>query len=324
MGTSSLSSDIYTIFRSIQGQLEKIFEIDVNNKEYKEYKNDEKYEKLIAINTEADVKGAYKLDFLFTENKGKKTEIREEFIKKLYYFSEKFLTTQNRKLLILLDSIDQLDIQNNQLEWFFTILPKNVKIVYSVLKDYKNIFPAIKKVINSYENIYEIRPIKIEEAQKILNSYMKTFDRRLTESQQNLINKMIERLIDISPLQIKLISNITSKWKSSFEIPNEFLECKNLIDIIKYHLRTIEKNTFDNEILFKRCLFYFTLFEYRGISENELEDILSIDDEVLTSIFVHHHPPVRRFPMSLWYRIKYELKDFITNKVTDDVAVVAW
>ena len=39
MGTSSLSSDIYTIFRTIQGQLEKIFEIDVNSEEYKEYKN---------------------------------------------------------------------------------------------------------------------------------------------------------------------------------------------------------------------------------------------------------------------------------------------
>jgi hypothetical protein len=38
---------------------------------------------------------------------------------------------------------------------------------------------------------------------------------------------------------------------------------------------------FDNEILFKYCLFYLTLFEYRGITENEMEDILSIEDEVL-------------------------------------------
>ena len=67
-----------------------------------------------------------------------------------------------------------------------------------------------------------------------------------------------------------------------------------------------------------------TLFEYRGISENELEDILSIDDNVLESIFVKHHPPVRRFPMALWYRIKYELKDYITHKMTDDTSVIAW
>ncbi len=38
---------------------------------------------------------------------------------------------------------------------------------------------------------------------------------------------------------------------------------------------------FDNEILSKYCLFYLTLFEYRGITENEMEEILSIKDEVL-------------------------------------------
>ena len=89
-------------------------------------------------------------------------------------------------------------------------------------------------------------------------------------------------------------------------------------------LGDIEKNVFDNEILFKHCLFYLTLFEYRGISENELEDILSIDDEVLDSIFVHHHPPVRRFQIGLFSRLKYELKDYIINKVTDDQPVIAW
>ena len=76
--------------------------------------------------------------------------------------------------------------------------------------------------------------------------------------------------------------------------------------------------------IIKHCLFYLTLFEYRGISENELEDILSIDDKVLESIFIHHHPPVRRFPMALWYRMKYELKDYITHKMTDDTPVIAW
>ena len=80
---------------------------------------------------------------------------------------------------------------------------------------------------------------------------------------------------------------------------------------------------FDNEIIFKHCLFYLTLFEYRGISENELEDILSIDDKVLESLFIKQHPPVRRYLMALWYRIKYELKDYITLKMTDDVPVIA-
>ena len=89
-------------------------------------------------------------------------------------------------------------------------------------------------------------------------------------------------------------------------------------------LGDIEKNVFDNEILFKHCLFYLTLFEYRGITENELEDILSIDDEVLDTIFVHNHPPLRRFQIGLFSRLKYELKKYITDKTTDDQYVIAW
>ena len=203
-------------------------------------------------------------------------------------------------------------------------MPKNVKIIYSVLKDFKNIFENLKKEIKNEGNVLEILPLEKEQAKIILSSYMNATNRKLTNKQEISINNMINGIKDVTPLLIKLIFDIVSKWKSSYEISDEFLDCKNSIDVIKYLFRTIEKDTFDNEILFKRCLFYLTLFEYRGISENELEDVLSIDDEVLTSIFVHHHPPVRRFPMSLWYRIKYELKDFITNKMTDDVLVVAW
>ena len=308
LGTSASSSDIYSIFKSIQEQLETIFEIDTSNREYQEYK----------------AKGNFGGNILIIDENHEDNKKKEDFKNKLHYFSEKCLKAQNKHLVILLDSIDQLNEKNHNLKWFFNEVPKNVKIIYSVLKDFKNIFENLKKEIKNEGNVLEILPLEKEQAKIILSSYMNATNRKLTNKQEISINNMINGIKDVTPLLIKLIFDIVSKWKSSYEISDEFLDCKNSIDVIKYLFRTIEKYTFDNEILFKRCLFYLTLFEYRGISENELEDVLSIDDEVLTSIFVHHHPPVRRFPMSLWCRIKYELKDFITNKMTDDVLVVAW
>jgi len=308
MGTSASSSDIYLIFKSIQQQLEIIFEIDPNNTEYQYYTSKGKFGRNI---------------FEFDEN-NENAKKRDEFKNILHYFSEKYLKVRNKQLIILLDSIDQLNVKNYDLKWFFTELPNNVKIIYSVLKDFKQIFESLKKQIKNEGNILEILSLQKEDAKTILSSYMNASNRKLSDRQEISINIMIDGIKDVTPLLIKLIFDIVSKWKSSYEIQDEFLECKNSIDIIKYLFRSIEKDMFGNEILFKRCLFYLTIFEYRGISENELEDVLSIDDEVLTSIFVHHHPPVRRFPMSLWYRIKYELKDFITNKMTDDVFVVAW
>ena len=246
----------------------------------------------------------------------------DSFRNKLNYISKRCL--KNNRLIILLDSIDQLSKENYGLYWFFNDLPKGIKIIFSVLNNYENILERLKKEIEKEENILELKPFTLDEAKEMLHSYLKASNRQLTTKQKKTVDKMIENLNGPIPLQIKLIYDIVSNWKSSFDPPDEFTKCKTSIEIIKYLFNKIEKEVFDNEILFKHCLFYLTLFEYRGISENELEDILSLDDKVLTSIFIKHYPPVRRFPMGLWYRIKYELKDYITHKMTDDIPVIAW
>ncbi|CAF2592866.1 unnamed protein product [Rotaria sp. Silwood2] len=55
-----------------------------------------------------------------------------------------------------------------------------------------------------------------------------------------------------------------------------------------------------------------------GLSEFEIEDILSLDDEVLQSIFVHYLPPFKlfRIPSTLWIRVrngKHLLENDIDN-----------
>ena len=50
---------------------------------------------------------------------------------------------KNSQLIILLDSIDQLSKENYNLNWLLTRLPKNVKIVLSVLSNYENISDAV-------------------------------------------------------------------------------------------------------------------------------------------------------------------------------------
>ena len=284
MGISKLSSTISSVFTSIQQQLEFIFKINIQDEEYKK---------------------------------------AERFRDKLIYFSIKHL--KNNRLIILLDSIDQLSKGDYDVYWFFKDLPKGIKIIFSVLNNYENILERLKIEIKREENILELKPFTLKESKEMLHTaYLRASKRQLTTEQKKAVDIMIKNINGPIPLQIKLIYDIVSTWKSSFDPPDEFIKCKTSIEIIKYLFNRIEKEVFDNEILFKHCLFYLTLFEYRGISENELEDILSLDDKVLTSIFIKHHPPVRRFPMGLWYRIKYELKDYITHKMTDDIPVIAW
>ena len=76
-------------------------------------------------------------------------------------------------------------------------------------------------------------------------------------------------------------------------------------------------------MLFSRAVIYMSSFQ-NGISENEIEDVLSLDDDVLYDIFEFHAPPVRRLPISLWSRIKHDLRGYMVEKELDGTRVIYW
>jgi len=48
-----------------------------------------------------------------------------------------------------------------------------------------------------------------------------------------------------------------------------------------------------------------------GLSDSELEDILSCDDEVLNDVYVYWTPPMRRLPPLLLVRLKTDLQQYV-------------
>ena len=42
-----------------------------------------------------------------------------------------------------------------------------------------------------------------------------------------------------------------------------------------------------------------------GLSESELDDVLSLDDEVLNSVYTFWEPPIRRIPPNMWTRYQF-------------------
>ena len=48
-----------------------------------------------------------------------------------------------------------------------------------------------------------------------------------------------------------------------------------------------------------------------GLTETELEDILSCDDDVLNDVYQYWTPPVRRLPALLVVRIKADLNHYL-------------
>ena len=293
MGTSRMSSNIENVFKTVINQLKLI--LSITNDEFDKCFIEE-----------------------FDERKKEYSNVKQLEVQ-LKVISDKL--KENEKLIIFLDSIDQLNPDDFTLAWYFNNLPKRVKLIYSVIKDYKGIYAKLNTMVSN-KNCFEIKNLNKIEAIERLFSLLGNIKRKITKSQREILDKLFLKIKDINALHLKLIFDIVSKWKSYDTIDDDFFECTTITETIIYLLKNIEKRF--NKIVFKKCLFYLTYFENRGISESELEGILSIDNQVLDNVFEKDHPPIRKFPISIWYMYQYELNEYLTHKEIDNISVIAW
>ena len=146
------------------------------------------------------------------------TEVKKRFMNKLSLISTRL--NSNEKLIIFLDSIDQLSAQDYDLEWMIYELPKSVKIVYSVLPNYplNKKYSIISKLSQSLEynkNSYlEINELDSETSKSIINKWFQNANRQLTQSQWIKVNEIINTQHSIYPLHLKILFDIVSKWSS--------------------------------------------------------------------------------------------------------------
>ena len=61
-----------------------------------------------------------------------------------------------------------------------------------------------------------------------------------------------------------------------------------------------------------------------GLSDAEIEDVLSLDDCVLNDVYIHWIPPVRRIPPLLWPRLMAELSSYIVEREANGILVFYW
>ena len=244
-------------------------------------------------------------------------------VKYLPRFLRNISRTTKQHIFILLDSIDQLSSGNEayKMKWLPTDMPSNVHIIISMLPSLHSILANTRQLNLPEESFIEVPPLKQETGKEIISSHLNRKKRTLTPHQESMVLSALEKVPN--PLFLKLLIDRSLTWKSY--TPMGDVEIASSVRSAINHLFADLEQKF-GQVLISHTLGYLTI-GLNGLTEVELEDILSCDDEVLDEVYQYHNPPVEgivRIPPVTWARIRHSIEEYITERSSQGKTTLYW
>ncbi|ELT97481.1 hypothetical protein CAPTEDRAFT_103793, partial [Capitella teleta] len=191
-------------------------------------------------------------------------------------------------------------------------------MVLSTLPRECDVLDTLKALIPDTSNFLQILPLGRQLSYDLIQEWLSQRSRSLSDQQMQIVSSALNRCS--LPLYTRLIFEEICRWSSYSPLDQVRLELtvKGVINTLfdrleKYHGRTFVRHV----------LSYLTASK-NGLSDMELEDVLSLDDTVLNDVFVHWLPPVRRIPPLLWPRLHNELSCYIIKREANGIMVYFW
>ncbi|XP_048404343.2 NACHT domain- and WD repeat-containing protein 1 isoform X2 [Stegostoma tigrinum] len=250
--------------------------------------------------------------------------VTNSYIELVRFFHSLLSTVSKRNqeaLVLLFDSLDQLSSNDgaHRLHWLPKVCPAKVHIIVSTLPEEHNILAVLQKVIPKPECHFEVQPLSSQHGQELIDLLLNTVNRRLTTEQRDLI---LERFRNCGqPLMLKLTFDEAKRW-SSYMPTSELDVAVGTRDAVRLLYSRLEKK--HGWVLVSHALGYITCSR-NGLSESELKEILSLDDEVLGDIYQYWSPPNKDIiclPPLLWTRLRYDIGEYLVERQADGFPVL--
>ena len=217
--------------------------------------------------------------------------------------------------LYILDEHD-----GRKLAWLPKELPQHVRLVVSCLQEEQYVcFPHLKKLMTKKkDNLVEVKEMPIEDAMTIMEYWYRQSDRRITTDQFDMITSCVAKCP--IPLYLRVLYNESLLWPSSLDAEDIKMgaSVKNVATVI---FGRLEKDF--GEPLVRRALGYLTASK-NGLTDNEMEDLLSLDDVVMDDVTINMRPSLRRLPTALWLRVRDELGEYVEEVLADGFVTIQW
>lgn len=149
----------------------------------------------------------------------------------------------------------------------------------STLPDYYGILDALRQMVTDPNNYGQVTPLGENLSSVILNSWLAEANRQVTPAQWDVVQAAITKCN--LPLFVKLVFDVICRWRSYFPP-----EMTSLADTIHESINRLfdRIETQHGNVLVSRALGYLTAAK-NGLSEAELEDLLSLDERVLNDVY---------------------------------------
>ena len=233
------------------------------------------------------------------------------------------LATKERPLLVFLDSVDELTGSQdaNRMSWLPLQIPPHCKIVVSCTYVEGN--PKLMEDLNFMRmmleddtQFLEVTALGPDLAMKVMRLWMESVGRTLNNYQWRVVANAFDSCT--LPIFAKLAFQEVCRWKS-YSAPEKTVLMLNVQDSIYQLFKRVENK--HGWLLVSHALAYVTASK-NGVSEPEIEDLISLDDKVLDDIYQYHLPPTRRLPPLLWTRVRTDLPGYLADSEADEVSVV--
>ncbi|XP_059172229.1 NACHT and WD repeat domain-containing protein 2-like isoform X2 [Physella acuta] len=226
------------------------------------------------------------------------------------------------RLVVLIDGLELLhsDGVSLNLEWIPASLPPNVKLVLTAHQTSHGLLERLKHEVLPRDagSFLEVLPSTVDECAEMLTSLLKSMDRSVTPEQMAALRDVIQG--EPLPLYVELLANIAKEWNSFTDAESVKLPRSCEEGIAELLARLESKHGL---VLVSRA-FAYMVASCTGLSDCEMEDILSLDEDVLNELFRDFHPPLRRVPYIKWIGLKQDVEMFLSYRDADGVTVTMW
>ena len=181
--------------------------------------------------------------------------------------------TAKRPLVLLLDSLDQLSAANyaHKLSWLPWQLPPHCHVIVSTLPELYSILSSLRKRLPD-ANFVRVQSLGDQLGLDILLTWLKRSSRTLTSQQRELVTDSLKQCS--LPLYTRLLYENAILWRSYDDVSALPVSVRGIIEALFERLEKAHGHLFVT-----RALGYMTASK-NGLSDSELEDVLSLDDEV--------------------------------------------